>query len=73
MIVIFLLNFAAAAFHGRGGGSRVSQIPLHLRYPRVCATKHMPRGRFRLLERRHGFAEIGECGAGVLVEGRRIN
>ena len=41
---------------------RVAQIPEQ----RVRAAKHAPRGPFRVLERRHGFAEIVERGAGVL-------
>ena len=41
-------------------GSRVSQIALNSSCERVCATKHAPGGPFRLLERRHGLAEIVE-------------
>ena len=36
------------------------------------ATKHAPRGPFRVLERRHGLAEIVKGGAGVLVERFRV-
>jgi hypothetical protein len=37
------------------------------------ATKHTPRGPFRVLERRHGLAEIVERGANVLVESLRVS
>ena len=37
------------------------------------ATEHAPRDPFRLLERRHGLAEIVERGAGVFVEGLAVN
>ncbi len=37
------------------------------------AAKNAPRGPFRVLERRHGIAEIVERGAGVLVERRCVN
>ena len=33
------------------------------------APEHAPRGRFRVLERRHGFAEIVGCCASVVVDG----
>ena len=33
----------------------------------MCVSENAPRGPFRLLERRHGLAEIAERGAGVLV------
>ena len=39
---------------------------------RVRATKHAPRDPSRVLERRHGFADIVECGAGVVVERLRV-
>ena len=38
---------------------------------RMIATKHAPRGPFRLFERRHSLAEIVERGGGVLVERSR--
>ena len=44
--------------------SRGAQSPLC----RVRAAEHAPRGPFRVLERRHGLAEIVERGASVLVE-----
>ena len=46
------------------GASRFSQKVLSHSYERVRATKHAPRDPFRLLERRHGFAQIVESGAG---------
>ena len=36
------------------------------------AAEHSPRGPFRLLERRHGLAVIGERRAGILVERLRV-
>ena len=39
----------------------------------MCTTEHAPRNAFRVLERRHGLAEIVERGARVLVERDRIN
>ena len=55
-------------FVGAEPGSRDSQGFLDPRCQRVLATEHAPRGPFNLLERRHGLAEIVECGAGVIVE-----
>jgi hypothetical protein len=49
------------------------QLALNKHYERMRATKHAPRGLRRLLERRHGLAEIVERGAGVLVERRCVN
>ena len=48
-------------------GSRVSKAHLDLRYERVRAAKDAPRNPCRVLERRHGFADITERGAGVRV------
>ena len=53
-------------------GSRVLQGSLNIHYGRVRAAKHAPRGAFRVLERRHGLADIGERGAGVQVERLRV-
>ena len=39
----------------------------------MLVTKHAPRGPCRLLERRHGLAEIVKRGAGVLVERLPVN
>ena len=49
-------------------GSRVSQCVLNALCGRVRATEHAPRDPYRILERRHGLAEIVERGTGVLVE-----
>ena len=54
------------------GGSRVSQGLLNLNRVRVRAAEDAPRGLGRLLERRHGLAEIVERGAGVTVERHRL-
>ena len=48
--------------------SGLSQEMFNLLYERVRATEHAPRGPFRVLESRHGLAEIIERGGGVLVE-----
>ena len=45
----------------------MSQGLLDRHYERVCATEHAPGGPFRVLERRHGLAEIVERGVGVCV------
>ena len=52
--------------------SRMSQVVLNPRYERMCATEHVPCGSCRLLERRHGLAEIDERAAGVLVDRARV-
>ena len=38
----------------------------------MVTTEHAPLGPFRLLERRHGLAEIVERGGRVLAERRRV-
>ena len=48
--------------------SRLLQIALNRRGERVRTTEHAPCDPSRVLERRHGLAEIVDCGAGVLVE-----
>ena len=53
---------------GAEDGSRVSQCLLNIQYKRVSPSEHAPRDPFRVLEYRHGFAEIVESGVGVLVE-----
>ena len=55
-------------FAGAERDSRVSQHALRIQYERMRAAEHAPRGPFRLLERRHGLAEIVERGAGGLRE-----
>ena len=67
-----LLRRRRRRFAGGGRGSRFLQFQLNIRCERVLATKHAPRGPFRLLECRHGFAEIVERGAVVLVERHRV-
>ena len=49
------------------GCSRGSQVVLNVYCERVRATEHLPRDPFRVLERRHGLAEMVERRA-VLVE-----
>ena len=58
-------------FAGVERGSRASQVVLNCRRGRVRAAEYAPRGPFRLLERRHGFAEIVERRAVILVEGHK--
>ena len=48
------------------------QIVLHYLCVRVRASEHAPRGPFRVLERRHGLAEIVERGGGVHVVLRKM-
>ena len=56
-------------FVGGEHRSRVLQAGLEkFRCERVRAAEDALRGPCRLLERRHGLADIVECGAGVLVE-----
>ena len=58
---------------GAERGSRCSQGTLNPLCERVRAAEHAPRDPFRLLERRHGFAQIVERGSVVLVECPPIN
>ena len=39
----------------------------------MCAAEHAPRDTIRVLERRHGLAEIVERGVGVFVERHRVH
>jgi hypothetical protein len=48
------------------------QAALNRFYSRVRATKHAPRGPFRLPERRHGLAQIVKRGARVIVKRGRV-
>ena len=52
--------------------ARVLQSPLNFRRERVCTAKHAPRDPCRVLDRRHGLADIVERGAIVLVERPRV-
>ena len=52
---------------GAERGSRFLQIPLDQSEERVRASKHTARGPLRVLERRHGLADIVERGAVVLT------
>ena len=65
-------RLAEVAFAGGERGSRVSQFVIDFFCERVRTTEHAPCDRCRLLERRHGLAEIVERGAGVLVERYRV-
>ena len=57
---------------GAERGSRLSQVILHRRCERMRASEDAPCDPFRLLERRHGLAEIVKRGAVVLAEHIRI-
>ena len=67
-----------AAFPDGGGVSRparsarVSQLALNINSERMRAAEHAPRDPFHVLQRRHGLAEIVECGAGVEKESLRV-
>ena len=66
MFVLYLvLRIAWRRLAGAERGSRVSQGSLDRLCGRVRTAEHAPRGPFRLLERRHGLAEIVERGGGV--------
>ena len=74
MFVLYLvLRIAWRRLAGAERGSRVSQGSLDRLCGRVRTAEHAPRGPFRLLERRHGLAEIVERRAGVPVERLRVN
>ena len=57
---------------GAERGSRVLQGSLNSFCDRVRAAEHAPRDPFRVLERRHGLADIVERGVGVIVERDRV-
>ena len=61
-------NSASAARAVRG-----RQAVLNIHRERMRVAEHAPRGPFRVLERRHGLAEIVERGTVVLVERPRVN
>ena len=58
---------------GAERGSRFLQGISNPQYVRVRATEHAPRGPCRVLERRHGLAEIVERGVVVFVERLRVD
>ena len=55
-------------FAGVKACSRSPTCALNFHCERVCATEHAPSNPFRLLELRHGLAEIVERRTGVSVE-----
>ena len=57
---------------GAERGSRFLQIVLNRLCDWMRAAEHAPRDPSRVLERRHGLAEIVERGGGVLVERLRV-
>ena len=63
-------------FSGQPAGvervSRALQFALHVHCERVCAAEHASRDPFRVLEGRHGLAEIAARGVVVFVERIRV-
>ena len=59
-------------FAGAERGSRLFQVCCDLHREWVRAAEHAPRDPFRLLERRHGLAEIIERGNWVREERARV-
>ena len=60
-MVLFILVFLGLRFFvGAEDGSGVSQVAPNVLCERVPATEHVPCDPSRVLERRHGFAEIVE-------------
>ena len=66
--LVLSLRALRRRFAGAERGSRVSQGSLNPRCVRVRASQHAPRGRRRVLKRRHGLTEIVDCGALVTVQ-----
>ena len=52
--------------------SRLLQFVLNTSCERVCAAEHALRDPFRVLEGRHGLAELSERGAGVFANRPRV-
>ena len=73
MIFVSLLSLQSARrrLAGAEHGLRDSQFALNVQCERVGAAEHAPRGPRRVLERRHGLAEIVERSTGVL--GKRLS
>ena len=67
------LRTTRRCFAGAERGSRVSQFVLNPLCERVRATEDAPRGRFHVLEPRHGLAEIVERGVVVPPEHPRVS
>ena len=64
-LVILYEDYALPGFTGAEQFSRFSQFAPHPFCERVRAAEHAPCDPFRLLERRHSFAEIVERGVVV--------
>ena len=69
---VVLADGAQLASPGAERDSRYLQIALNVHCERVRAAEHAPRDPFRVLERRHGLAEIIERRAVVIAECRRV-
>ena len=72
-IVVLVLRRSRWRLAGAELGSRVSQGFPNRHCERVRAAKYAPRGRFDLLNRRHGLTEIVERGGGVPVKHHRVD
>ena len=73
LVLFILVLLRLRIFAGAERGSRPLQMHLNRHCVRVRATKHAPRGPFRLLEHRRGLAKIVERGAVVLAERPRAS
>ena len=71
--VLDFVQFVGRRFAGAQHGSRVSQMALNVHCERVRAAEDASRDPFRVLERRHGLAEILERGGGVIAERYSVN
>ena len=73
MIIVVCLSLCfAGASAGAERGSRLSQVNFDPHCDRVRAAKHATCDPPRILERRHGLAEIVERGTSVVAERRRV-
>ena len=61
------MSFYLCLVAGGESFTRILQGALNIPSERMRAAHHAPRNTSRLLEHRHGFAEIIERGAGVLT------
>ena len=70
---ITLLRLGRLLFAGAERGSRDLQGMSNPHCVRVRAAEDASRGPFRVLERRHGLAEVVKRGAGVFVKRLRVS
>ena len=67
-----MLPLGACAEQRCSRGSRVLKAQFDLHCERVRSTEYAPRDPFRVLERRHGLADIVERGASAFPERLRV-